>query len=63
MFRTQIFRWHKTLMDDRGEIEDEARSGRPNTTRNDKNVVRVRELVRADRCIPVRMIANELTAK
>jgi len=60
MSRAQVFRWHKAFMDGREEVEDEARSGRPSTTRNDETVARVRDLVRTDRRLTVRMIADEL---
>ena len=36
------------------------RSGRPSTSRTDENVQRVRQKVRSDRRLTVRMIADEL---
>ena len=41
-------------------MEDDHKSGRPSTSRTDKNVERVRQKVRSDRGLTVRMIADEL---
>ncbi|GFX40691.1 uncharacterized protein TNCV_1218141 [Trichonephila clavipes] len=41
-------------------IEDEPRSGRPSVSKTAENVVRVRDLVRSDRRLTVRMIGEEL---
>ena len=41
-------------------IEDEQRSERTSTTRRGDNTARVRELVRSDRRLTVKIIANEL---
>ena len=41
-------------------MEDDPRSGRPSTSRNEENIELVRQKVRADRRLTVRMIANEL---
>jgi len=40
--------------------EDEQRSGRPSATGTGDNTVRVRELVRSDRRLTVKMIADEV---
>ncbi|GFX19811.1 uncharacterized protein TNCV_1433721 [Trichonephila clavipes] len=44
----------------RESIEDEPRSGRPAVSKAAENVVRVRDLVRSDRRLTVRMIGEEL---
>ena len=41
-------------------MEDDHRSGRPSTSRTDENVERVRQKVRSDLRLTVRMIADEL---
>jgi hypothetical protein len=47
--RAQVFRWHKSFSEDREQVEDEPRAGRPSTSKTDDNVERVRSLVRSDR--------------
>ncbi|PRD34759.1 UNVERIFIED_CONTAM: hypothetical protein NCL1_13646 [Trichonephila clavipes] len=44
----------------RESIEDEPHSGRPSVSKTTENVVRVRDLVRSDRRLTVRMIGEEL---
>ena len=59
--RSQVFRWHKSFLEGREQVEDEPRAGRPSTTsKTDDNVERVRYLVRADRRLTLRMISSEL---
>ena len=41
-------------------VEDEARSGRPCTSKTEENVGKVETLIRSDRCLTVRMIGSEL---
>jgi len=60
LLRTQVFRWHKAFLDGRESVEDESRSGRPCTSKTDENVTKVRDLVRSDRCLTVRMISSVL---
>ena len=60
MSRTQIFEWHKRLREGREDVKDDPRSGKPTTSRTNKNVEHVREKVRSDHRFTVRMIANEL---
>ena len=58
MSRSRVFEWHKKFREGL-EVEDAHRSGRPSTSRND-NIERVRQAVRSDRRLTVRMIAFEL---
>jgi len=58
--RTQVFRWHKAFLDGRESVEDEPRCGRPCTSKTDENVTKVRDLVRSDRRLTVRMISSVL---
>ena len=60
MGRTQLFQWHKKFKEGREDLADDARSGRPSTSRHDDNIKRVKEFVRSDRRLTVRMIAEEL---
>ena len=58
--RAQVFRWHKSFLEGREQVEDERRAGRPSTSKTDDNVERVRSLVRSDRRLTLRMISSEL---
>ncbi|XP_066258179.1 histone-lysine N-methyltransferase SETMAR-like [Euwallacea similis] len=55
-----VFRWFKAFSEGRGTIEDEPQSGRPSSSRTDENVDTIRDLVRSDRRLTVRMIGQEL---
>ena len=61
MSRTRTFEWHKQFKEGREDCEDDPRSGRPLTSRSVENIDRVRQLVRADRRLTVRMIADDLS--
>jgi len=58
--RSKLFKWYKAFSEGRESIKDEPRSGRPSTSKTDNNVEIVRDLVRSDRRLTVRMIASEL---
>ena len=58
--RAQVFRWHKSFLEGREQVEDEPRAGRLLTSKTDDNVERVRFLVRSDRRLTLRMISSEL---
>ena len=61
MSRARAFEWHKRFREGREECEDDQRSGRPVTSRTDSNIDRVKQLVRADRRLTLRMICEELS--
>ena len=58
--RTWIFEWHKRFKEEREDVEDDSRSGRPTTSTMKKNFECVREEVHND-CLTVRMTADELS--
>ena len=47
----------KAFLDGRESVEDEPRRGRPCTLKTDENVTKVRDFVRSDRRLTVRMIS------
>jgi len=58
--RRQVLRWHTNFKKGRESVKDEARSGRPVQVRTDENAHRVRDLLREDRRLTIRMLAVEL---
>ena len=58
--RAQVFRWHKSFLEGREQVEDEPHAGRPSTSKTDDNVERVRSLVRSYHQLTLRMISSEL---
>ena len=57
MSRACAFEWHKRFRESHGD----QRSGRPVTSRTDSNIDRVKQLVRADSRLTIRMISEELS--
>jgi hypothetical protein len=55
--QARVFEWHRRFL---GGREDDKRPGRPVTMKTDENVEKVRTLVRNDRRLSIRMIAEEL---
>ena len=55
-----MFRWHKSFLEGREQVEDEPRAGRISTSKTEDNVERVRSLVRSDLRLTLRMISSEL---
>jgi len=58
--RTQVLWWHKAFLDGHENVEDEPRSERHCTSKMDENVIKVRDFVRFDRRLTVRMISSVL---
>ena len=54
-----FFEWHKRFKEGRDSVDDNPQSGRPTTSKTDDCVVRVRELIRANRCLTI----HELSVK
>ena len=54
------FEWHKWFKEGREEVENDQRSGRP-SSRTADNTEQVKQLVRTDHRLTVRMIASELS--
>ena len=60
MSQTRIYEWHKCFREGQESVNDDSKSGRLSTARNDENVAQVRKLICADRRLTIRMIAEEL---
>ena len=58
--RAQAFCWHKIFSEGRTLVEDEQRSRLPSAKQTRDNMAWVRELVRSDRRLTVKMIADEV---
>ena len=58
--RAQVFRWYKSFLEGREQVEDEPCAERPSTSKTDDTVERVRSLVRSDHRLTLRMISSEL---
>ena len=63
MSRTRVFEWHKQFVEGMEDVEDDPKSGRPCTSTTDTNIEKVRQLVRSDRRLTIRVIANEVWTK
>ena len=57
---TRVNEWHKRFKSGHDDVEDDPKSGRPSTSRNDENIQNVNELVHSDRRMTVRMLTEEL---
>jgi transposase len=60
MKRRTVYKWLDLFKGGRESVDDEARAGRPSTSRVDENIQPVYDLVKADRRITTRMIAEKL---
>ena len=58
--RSNVFRWYSGFRDGRELVEDDERGGRPKSTRTEVNIVAIADLVKNDRRIASRMIAESL---
>ena len=60
MSRTRVIEWHKRFVEDGESVEDDPKSGRPCTSTTYTNIEKIRQLVRSDRHLTIRVIANEV---
>ncbi|KAL4113365.1 hypothetical protein QTP88_016997 [Uroleucon formosanum] len=56
--RPRVFEWHKRFREGREEVEDNQRVGRPCSSKTNDNISKINEIVRKDRCLSIRMIAE-----
>jgi hypothetical protein len=55
-----VLEWHRRFKEGQKDVQVDPRSRLPKTQRTDANVDRVRTLVRSDRRLDARLIAEEL---
>ncbi|GFN76157.1 histone-lysine N-methyltransferase SETMAR [Plakobranchus ocellatus] len=60
MSMTQVYQWCSWFKDGRTSLQDEPRSGRPNTANNDWNTARADELIKVDRRVKLKEISLKL---
>jgi len=60
MKKTAVYKWVKRFSEGREIVTDEERSGRPATSRTEENIANVRQIVRKNRRLAVRSIAEQV---
>jgi len=58
--RAQVFQWHARFKTGRTSVDDDERTGRPTSCTTPENVARIQELLRQDRRLTIRDIAEEV---
>jgi len=60
MKKTAVYKWVKRFSEGRESVIDENRSGRPATSRTEENIAKFRQIVRENRRLTVRGIAEQV---
>ena len=60
MKKTAVYKWVKRFSEGRESVTDEERSGRPATSRTEENIANVRQILRTNRRLTVRSIAEQV---
>ena len=60
MSKTRVYEWYKRFQDDREDVADDERPGRPSTSTTDKNLEKVKEMVMNDRRITIREVDDDV---
>ena len=58
--RTKAFEWYSRFKSGRRSFEHAPRPGRHSTSHTEETVARVQEIIRADRCLTIREVAEEV---
>ncbi|KAG5348132.1 SETMR methyltransferase, partial [Acromyrmex charruanus] len=56
--KTQVYQWYECFKSGREAVEDDARPGRPSTSKTDENVDEIRQLLIENRKLTIREIAE-----
>ena len=57
---TAVYKWVKRFSEGRESVTDDERSGRPATSRTEENIAKFRQIVRENRGLTVRSIAEQV---
>ena len=60
MKKAAVYKWVKRFSEGRESVTDEERSGRPTTNRTEENIAKVRQILRENRRLTVRSIAEQV---
>ncbi|KAG5324165.1 SETMR methyltransferase, partial [Acromyrmex heyeri] len=60
--RARVFEWYKRFSEGRESTEDDQRPGRPVSVSTPQTVTKINEIVREDRRMSIRMIAETVNA-
>ena len=60
MSRARTFEWHKRFLEGRESVKDGYRPGRPRAAVTDDNIEKLRDVVRKNRWLGVRAVAEEV---
>ena len=58
--KTAVYKWVKRFSEGRESVIDEERSGRPATSRTEENIAKILQIVRENRQLTVRSIAEQV---
>ena len=58
--RTRVFEWHKIFHEGRTDVEDDERSRRPTISKTTNNNREIEKIVREDRRLCIRLIAERI---
>ena len=56
----KTFEWHRRFQEDRESVKDDERNGRPTTSRTDDDIAAVDKMVKEDRKVTFRLVADAL---
>jgi len=60
MKKTAVYKWVKRFSEEGESATDEEKSGRPATSRTEENIAKVHQIVRENRRLTVRSIAEQV---
>ena len=52
-----VCKWFERFKEGKESLDDDARSGRPSTSRNNDNIAAVKTIIRSNRCLTIREIS------